>query len=112
MVPDDNDDMQVGTELKAKVVFGRAAYAFRTRVAAQDSRIPELIQLEYPMRIKKHTIRKHMRIDTQLSARLIRNEVVAIRFDAQITNLSASAIGFFLPDATLEVGEHFKIAVR
>ena len=112
MVPDDSEDIQVGTELEAKVIFGRAAYAFRTCVAAQDSRIPELIQLEYPALIKKHTIRKHMRIDTRLSARLIRNDVVAIGFDAQITNLSASGIGFFLPDAALEVGEHFKIAVR
>ncbi|WP_082778820.1 MULTISPECIES: flagellar brake protein [Burkholderiaceae] len=112
MVQGESEDLQVGTELEAKVIFGRAVYAFRTRVAARDSRIPGLFQLEYPATIKRHTIRKHVRIDTRLSARLIRNDVVATGFDAQITNLCASGIGFFLPDATLEIGEHFKIAVR
>ncbi|AME22827.1 hypothetical protein AXG89_02290 [Burkholderia sp. PAMC 26561] len=112
MVQGESEHLQVGAELEAKVIFGRAFYAFRTRVAARDSRIPALLQLEYPATIKRHTIRKHMRINTRLSARLIRNDVVATGFDAQITNLCASGIGVFLPDATLEVGEHFKIAVR
>jgi hypothetical protein len=112
MVQGESENFQVGTQLEAKVIFGRAVYAFRTRVAARDSRIPELLQLEYPATIKTRTIRKHMRIDTRLSARLIRNDVVATGFDAQITNLCASGIGVFLPDAKLEIGEHFKIAVR
>jgi hypothetical protein len=112
MDKDESQALTVGTELEAKVICGRAVFAFRTRVIAQDARIPNLIQLEYPAAIKRHTIRKHRRIGTRLSARLIRNDVVATGFDAEITNLCANGVGFFLPGAKLETGEHFKIAVR
>ena len=114
-VEDECEALKLGTELEAKVICGRAVYAFRTRVAARDTRITKLVQLEYPAAIKRHTIRKHMRISTQLSARLLRNDVVATGFDAEVTNVCANGIGFFLPNATLatlDVGEHFKIALR
>jgi c-di-GMP-binding flagellar brake protein YcgR len=108
----ETEALKIGMEVDAKVICGRAVYAFRTRVAVQDTRIPHLFQLEYPATIRKHMIRKHTRIKTCLSARLLRNDVVATGFDAEVTNLSASGIGFLLPDATLEIGEHFKISLR
>ena len=111
-VEDECEALTIGTELEAKIICGRSVYAFRTRIAARDTRITKLIQLDYPAAIKRHTIRKHMRISTQLSARLLRNDVVATGFNAEVTNVCANGIGFFLPDATLEVGEHFKIALR
>lgn len=111
-VEDECEALKVGTELEAKVICGRAVYAFRTRIAARDTRITKLIQLDFPAAIKRHTIRKHMRISTQLSGRLLRNDVVATGFDAEVTNVCANGIGFFLPDATLDAGEHFKIALR
>jgi len=74
--------------------------------------ISKLIQPEYPAAIRRHTIRKHMRIGMRLSARLTRNDVVATGSDAEITKLCANGIGFFLPDATLEMGEYVRIAVQ
>jgi hypothetical protein len=112
MVEDESEALKKGTELEAKVICGRAVYAFRTMVSGLDIRIPKLMHLDYPAVIKRHMIRKHMRIGVQLSARLLRNYVIAAGFDAEITDVCANGIGFFLPDATLEVGEHFKIALR
>lgn len=43
---------------------------------------------------------------------MLRNDVVATGFDAEVTNICANGIGFFLPNGTLDVGEHFKIAMR
>lgn len=111
-VEDECEALKMGTEFEAKVICGRAVYTFHTRITARDTRITKLLQLQYPSAIKRHTIRKHLRIGTQLAARLIRNDVVAAGFDAQVTNVCANGIGFFLPEATLEVGEHFKIALR
>jgi c-di-GMP-binding flagellar brake protein YcgR len=111
-VDDESEVLKTGTEVEARMICGRAAYAFRTRIAARLIHIPNLIQLEYPAAVKRHTIRKHLRVDAQLSARLLRNDAVAAGFDAEVTNVCANGIGFFLPDAALEVGEHFKIALR
>jgi c-di-GMP-binding flagellar brake protein YcgR len=111
-VEDACEALKMGAEFEAKVICGRAVYAFRTRIAARDTRLTKLFQLEYPSTIKRHTIRKHMRIGTQLSARLLRNDGLATGFDAQVINVCANGIGFFLSDAALEVGEHFKIALR
>lgn len=108
----ESEALKVGAELEAKVVCGRAVYAFRTRIAARDTHISQLMHLDYPAAIKRQTIRKHTRISTQLSARVFRNDVTATGFDAMVTNVCANGIGFFLPNVTLEAGEHFRIALR
>ncbi|WP_438392427.1 PilZ domain-containing protein [Caballeronia sp. DA-9] len=112
IAPDSAAMLQPGAELEAKVICGREVYSFHTRVAGRDALFPGVISLDYPAEVRKRTIRQHLRLQTHMSARLIRNDVVATGFDAEVLNIGANGIGFFLPDTTLERGEHFKLALR
>jgi hypothetical protein len=108
----ETEALKIGTEVDAKVICGRAVYAFRTRLAVRDIRIPNMVPAGVSRHHQKTCDPQAYADQTCLSARLLRNDVVATGFDAEVTNLGASGIGFSLPDATLEIGEHFKISLR
>lgn len=111
-VPEMDEVLKLGVEVDVKLLHGRSIYKFRSRVASRSGAPFDILYLDYPQSVTQHTVRQHLRIDVTLPARLLRNDAVMAGFDATVVNLSLNGIGVSLADATLEKGEHFKLAVR
>lgn len=104
--------LQAGVDVDAKVLFGRSIYLFPTRIVARSSEPFDVLYLDYPQAVKRHTLRQHFRIDVNLPARLLRNDAVTSGFEATVVNLSLNGAGLSVPQASLQIGEHFKLSIR
>jgi c-di-GMP-binding flagellar brake protein YcgR len=104
--------LQAGVAVDAKVLFGRSIYLFPTRIIARSDEPFDVLYLDYPQAVKRHTLRQHFRIDANLPARLLRNDAVTTGFEATVVNLSLNGVGFALSQASLQIGEHFKLSIR
>lgn len=108
----ENEPMTIGAEVECKALLGRKVYKFSSKVIGTSETPVKLVYLAYPNVVQTHVVRKHVRLSTDLAGRLIRNDVVAAGFDAVVENVSLGGVALRLSDALLNVGEHFKLALR
>jgi len=110
--PKDDELLQPGVVVQAKMIFGRDVYTFGTRVTARHAAPSDLVVLAHPEKVVKHRVRRHRRVETRVAARVIRNDAVAAGYDATVVNVSIDGLQLSLRDTALMPGEHFKLALR
>jgi hypothetical protein len=108
----ENEPMTIGVEVECKVLLGKKIYKFSSKVIGTSEAPVKLVYLAYPKVVQTHVVRKHVRLSTNLTGRLLRNDVVAAGFDAAVENVSLGGVALRLSDALLNVGEHFKLSLR
>ncbi|SAK92919.1 Flagellar brake protein YcgR [Caballeronia pedi] len=111
-VPQCADAFQPGAEVKGKIVVGRYIYMFHSRVQARVLEPFDILHIDLPVQATRQIFRRHLRVDVDLNARVIRNDMTTAGFDATIVNLSIGGMGISVPEADLMVGEHFRISLR
>ena len=110
--PADTPQFEVGSVLNAKVFFGRHIYLFETRVLARHNQPNEILHLEYPEKTRRHTLRKHHRIEVNIPARVFRNDAATTAHEATVYNASLSGIAIRCPEGLLNVDDHFRVSLK
>lgn len=107
-----HDLLQPGAEIDCKALRGRKVYMFRSTVIGRSETPVSLVYLAQPDTVRTHIVRKHVRVSTELAGRLIRNDCIAAGFDVTVVNVSLGGVALSAGDAVVNVGEHFKLALR
>lgn len=109
---DQQESLVAGVELDAKILIGTSVFRFPTTIAARHATPFDVLYLAWPEKVDRQTLRRHVRVETRLPARLLRNDAVTSGFEATVLNMSANGVGLSLNGATLQLGEHFRLSVR
>jgi len=110
--PNGHDLLEAGLDVECKALLGRKVYKFRSTVIGRSETPVKVVYLAYPESVQTHIVRNHVRISTELPGRLIRNDCVSAGFDVTVVNVSLGGLALRVPGALLNVGEHFKLALR
>ncbi|WP_250536314.1 PilZ domain-containing protein [Caballeronia sp. AZ10_KS36] len=104
--------LDAGMSVECKGLLGRKIYRFSSTVIGRSDSPVKVVYLAYPETVQTHIVRKDVRVSTELAGRLIRNDCVAAGFDVAVVNVSLGGVALRLADALVNVGEHFKLALR
>ncbi|MDR5856533.1 PilZ domain-containing protein [Caballeronia sp. LZ062] len=104
--------LDAGVTVECKGLLGRKIYRFSSTVIGRSESPVKVVYLAYPQTVQTHIVRNHVRVSTELAGRLIRNDCVAAGFDVAVVNVSLGGVALRLDDALVNVGEHFKLALR
>lgn len=104
--------LEPGVEVDCKALRGRKVHMFRSKVIGRSETPVQLIYIAQPEIVQTHMVRKHVRVSTELAGRLIRNDCIAAGFDVTVVNVSLGGVALSTPDSIVNVGEHFKLALR
>ncbi|WP_244818226.1 flagellar brake protein [Caballeronia sp. Lep1P3] len=104
--------LNAGMDVECKALLGRKIYRFRSKVIGRSDTPVKIVYLAYPESVQTHIVRNHARVQTELPGRLLRNDCVAAGFDVTVVNVSLGGVALRVPDALVNVGEHFKLALR
>jgi c-di-GMP-binding flagellar brake protein YcgR len=104
--------LDAGMSVECKGLLGRKIYRFSSTVIGRSESPVKVAYLAYPQTVQTQVVRKDVRVSTELAGRLIRNDCVAAGFDVAVVNVSLGGVALRLADALVNVGEHFKLALR
>ncbi|VXC97427.1 Type IV pilus assembly PilZ [Burkholderia sp. 8Y] len=107
-----HDLLDAGVAVECKGLLGRKIYRFSSTVIGRSESPVKVVYFAYPQTVQTHIVRNHVRVSTELAGRLIRNDCVAAGFDVAVVNVSLGGVALRLVDPLVNVGEHFKLALR
>ncbi|ALL68948.1 Putative glycosyltransferase [Paraburkholderia caribensis MBA4] len=96
---------ETGELLEATAVYGRYVYIFDTQAFAWDAVHEGVLHLKYPKSTQRLAIRKHIRIKTDLSVSLRRNDGSTGSVQGSTIDISLSGMRIRLPGTKINKGE-------
>lgn len=103
-------DLPPGTELEIKLLAGQCIVDFRTSLRATDAPPQAYLHLDYPQSITARRLRKNLRTNVEIGARL-GDEHYPARYDGTIANLSASGGLLESPQFIAEIGGRMQLSL-
>jgi PilZ domain/Flagellar protein YcgR len=106
------DALYDGQELNAKMFSGRHIYEFRTFVQKVCLEPFEYLHLHYPTHVREIPVRQHVRVEADVSAKLISNGLNPQLYDVKLSDISLIGAGATSSAAVFEVGERVKMSFK
>lgn len=106
------DALHEGQELNAKMFSGRHIYEFRTQVSKVCVEPFEYLHLHYPKNVREIPVRQHVRVEADVSAKMLSNGLQPQLYEARLSDISLIGAGATSPSNVFEVGERVKMSFK
>jgi c-di-GMP-binding flagellar brake protein YcgR len=106
------DALQEGQVLSAKMFSGRHIYEFRTHVRKICVEPFEYLHLEYPANVREIPVRQHVRVETDVTAKMLTNGLAPQLHEARLSDISLIGAGATSTSNVFEVGERVKMSFK
>lgn len=100
-----------GAAVDGQFVSGRYRYSFQSEVIGRHALPFEVLYLRYPSEVRSRTLRRHVRVGIDVTARLSRNDRPMAGTEVRAVDLSSAGIGLLVSSNSPAPGEHFKLSL-